>query len=264
MPTQVEESQAREFLQRAEIRTMRKDLSRLRESDSLRERNKIATIKTIDEQLAEKQKNDLLALASLAPNREKIKRNEVLQKNENKEVAAEKDLKNSANEQERQQIFLLESERLEFAKQLNAIEQQKDSSLKLQKNELMLKGRDLQNNLNKILEQEAKFESEQKIIIGKIQSTTIALERKALESRRWDLDKQIQDIEKNRWAIEKQIQDIENQKKLSDSASQKDTADKNELQNKILGIDKSLREIYSDVMVREEARVMPPVPRKKI
>jgi len=92
-----------------------------------------------------------------------------------------------------------------------------------------------------------------------------------LEATRWDLDKNIQDIEKNRWEIEKQIQDIENQKKLTDNSSQKNTADKNDLQNKILGIDKSLREIYSTVMAREEAkiksspvRLMPPVPRKKI
>ena len=255
MPTQVEEAQAREFLQRAEIRTMRKDLSQLRESDSLRERNKIATIKTLDEQLAEKQKLDLSALASLAPNKEIIKRNEVLQKNENKEIVAEKSLKSYANEEERQQIFLLESQRLDFEKQIDFIEKQKEPSIKLQKNELALRSRDLQAGLNKILGQEKNLDAEQKLIIAKSQSTNIASERKSLEGRRWDLDKQIQEIEKTRWTIEKQLQDGENQKKLLDKASEKNTADKNDLQNKILGVDKSLREIYSIVMARQEASI---------
>ena len=42
---------------------------------------------------------------------------EVLQKNEGQEKIAEKDLKNYATEQERQQIFLLESQRFGFEKQ---------------------------------------------------------------------------------------------------------------------------------------------------
>jgi len=263
MPTQAEETQAKEFLQRAEIRTMRKDLIKLRESDSLKERNKIATIKTLDEQLLEKQKTDLAIMAALAPNKEKIKRNEVLQKNEKQEIIAEKDLKNYANEQERQQIFLLESQRLDFEQQINGIDQKKDSALKLQNNELMLKKRDLQNKLNKILLQEKKIEDEQKLITEKSQSTTIASERKSLESRRWDLDKQIQEIEKIRWDTEKQMQDLNSQKTLADKESEKNISDKNNLQNKILGIDKSLREIYSVIMVRQSARIMPPVPHKK-
>ena len=134
MPTQVEETHTKEFLSRTEIRTMRKDLSRLREADSLKERNKIATIKTLDEQLAEKQKNDFTVLASLAPNKEKIKRNKILQKNEEKEAIAEKDLKSYANEEERQQIFLLESQRLGFEKQVDSIDKVKDPALKLEKN----------------------------------------------------------------------------------------------------------------------------------
>ena len=46
MVTQDEEAQAKEFLKRAEIRTMKKDLRALREADALGERDKIAKIKT--------------------------------------------------------------------------------------------------------------------------------------------------------------------------------------------------------------------------
>ena len=55
MTTQVEEQQARDFLKRAEIRTMKKDLRVLREKDALKERDKIAKIKTLEEQLQELQ-----------------------------------------------------------------------------------------------------------------------------------------------------------------------------------------------------------------
>ena len=95
MVTVDEETQAKEFLKRAEIRTMRKDLRALREVDALKERDKIAKIKTLDEQLEEKNK----AVAPIAvPNKEKIEREEVLTKNEGQERIAEKDLKNYATE----------------------------------------------------------------------------------------------------------------------------------------------------------------------
>ena len=56
MVTVDEELQAKEFLKRAEIRTMRKDLQALREVDALKERDKIAKIKTLEEQELEHQK----------------------------------------------------------------------------------------------------------------------------------------------------------------------------------------------------------------
>ena len=129
MVTQTEEQQAKDFLKRAEIRTMKKDLLILREGDSLKERDKIATIKTLDEQLAEHEK-EMREKEAI----EKAKREEVLQKNEGQERIAEKDLKNYATEQERQQIFLLESQRMGFEKQVDEIDKEKDPTLKLEKN----------------------------------------------------------------------------------------------------------------------------------
>ena len=117
MPTEAEETQAKEFLKRAEIKTMRKDLLGLREVDSLKERDKIAHIKTLEEQRLEQEQK--------LQSEEKIQREEVLQKNESQERVAEKDLKNYATEQERQQIFLLESQRLGFEKQVDEIDKEK-------------------------------------------------------------------------------------------------------------------------------------------
>lgn len=247
MPTQAEETQAKEFLKRAEIRTMRKDLLALREADSLKEREKIATIKTLEEQETEAQKK-LADKAAL----EKTGREEVLQKNEGQETIAEKDLKNYATEQERQQIFLYESQRLGFEKQIDDIDQKKDPALKLEKNKLLLQKRDWQDKLNAILEKEKKLEDEQKLIATKAQETAIPAERKGFESRRWDIDKEIQEIEKTRWEAESAIEDIDGKVKQTDKSSEGLVIKKNGLRDKILGMDKSLREIYSVVVAREE------------
>jgi len=249
MATQAEETQAKEFLKRAEIRTMKKDLLGLREVDAVKERDKIAHIKTLEEQEAEAS-----ASAKAMADKEKFGREEVLQKNEGQERIAEKDLKNYATEQERQQIFLLESQRLGFEKQVDEIDQKKDPALKLEKNELLLKKGSWQTKLNSILEQEKKLESEQGFIAEKAKTTTIPSERKSLESRRWDLDKEIQETEKKRWEVEKEIEKIDNRTKEVDKTSEQLVVEKNGLRNKVLGVDKSVREIYSVVMAREEEK----------
>ena len=75
MATEAEELQAKEFLKRAEIRTMKKDLMALRESDALKERDKIAKIKTLEEQQAE-HKKQLDAQEASRAEAEKNKREE--------------------------------------------------------------------------------------------------------------------------------------------------------------------------------------------
>ncbi|GEM_PF-1357392 len=251
MVTVDEETQAKEFLKRAEIRTMKKDLSKLREADSLKERDKIVKIKTLEEQRVEQQKKLEIKDAETAA-ADKAGLDDVLQRNEGQERIAEKDLKNYATEQERQQIFLLESERLGFEKQIDAIDKEKEPALKLEKNKLLLLKRGQQEVLSQILEQEKKLEGEQKVITEKEQTTTIASERKGLEQARWDLDKKIQEVEKKRWEAEKQIEDTDKKVSQIDGFSEQNIIEKNGLQDKVLGTDKSLREIYSAVMAREE------------
>jgi len=253
MVTVDEETQAKEFLKRAEIRTMKKDLQALRETDALKERDKIAKIKTLEEQRAEQEKQLQTKEAAKAAE-EKAGREEILQKNEGEERIAEKDLKDYATEQERQQIFLIESQRLAFEKQVDAIDKEKDPALKLEKNKLLLQKRDQQAKLNSILEEERKLETEEKFIIEKEQTSNIASQRKSLEQSKADLDKKIQDVEKKRWEAEKQIQDTDSKVSQVDISSESLVTEKNGLRDKILGADKSLREIYSVVMTREEEK----------
>ncbi len=255
MPTEAEELQAKEFLKRAEVRTMKKDLSKTRESDALKERDKIASIKTLDEQLEEFRKaNEAAILAKQQEQQEKTQREAVLQKNVSEERAAESELKNSATEEERQKIFLLESERFNLEKQIDAIDKEKDPALKLEKNQLLLKQREWQNKLNAVSGDEKKLEDEEKAITEKSQTTNIASQRKGLEERKWDLEKEIQEVEKRRWAIEKEIKDIEDKVAEINKSSDLLVTEKNGLRDKVLGIDKSLRDIYSVVVAREEEK----------
>jgi len=252
MPTEAEELQAKEFLKRAEVRTMKKDLLQLRESDALRERDKIVKLRTLEEQLEEMKKaNEAAILAKMAEQKEKVEREEVLEKNAGQERQAEKDLKNYATEQERQQIFLLETERFGLEKQVDVIDKEKDPALKLEKNNLLLQKRDWETKLKSILEQQKKLDDEQKVIIEKAQTTTIASQRKGLEQRRTELDKEIQDVEKTRWGAEKGVEDIDTIINQINKSSDQLVVEKNGLRDKILGIDKSLRDIYSAVMARE-------------
>jgi hypothetical protein len=252
MATEAEELQTKEFLKRADIKTMKKDLQGLREADALKERDKIVQIKTLEEQLQEQvikqqQQREKEIL-------EKEKRSKVLGKNAIEERIAEKNLKEYATEQERQQIFLFESQRLALDSQRKEIDEKKDPELKLQKNNLFIEKRSQEQKLTSVVEQEKKLEEEQKFISDKAQLTTIPSERKGLEQRRWDIESEIQKIEKGRWAIEKQIETIENKIKEIDKTSVTLVTERNVLQQKILGIDKSLRDIYSGVITREEER----------
>ena len=253
MATQAEELQVREFLKRAEVRTMRKDLQALREVDALKERYKIVNIKTLEEQQAEQQKK-LQALEQLKAEAEKAGVEKVLGQNANQERIAEKDLKNYATEQERQQIFLLESQRLEFEKQTDAIDKEKDPALKLEKNKTLLQRRDWEAKLSAINEDNRKLDTEENFLNEKIAQTQIAAEKKGLEERRWEIEDKRKEIEKKIWEVEKQQEAIENKLKEIDKNSELLVLEKNKLRDEILGIDKSLRDIYSAVMAREEER----------
>jgi len=252
MPTQIEEQQVKDFLKRAEVKTMKKDLRALRESDAIKERNRIVQLKTLEEQLnaQESQKEKERAQNEA----EKIARNKVLERNATQERMAEKDLKNYGTEQERQQIFLLESERFELENQIDLIDKKKDPALKLEKNNLLLKLRDWQTKLNAILEDESKLENEEKFLAEKEQASTIPAEKKGLEISRWDVEKKIQEIEKRRWEIEKQTEAIKVKVSQIDKSLDEFVDEKNRLRNKVLGADKSLREIYSVIIAREEER----------
>jgi len=251
MPTELEETQVKEFLKRAEIKTMKKDLRALREFDALEERDKIATIKTLEEQRIEQEKK-LQKKEEAQCELEKIKRDKILSENANQERLAEKDLKEYATEQERQQIFLFETQRFAFEKKIEEINTKKDPDLKLEKNQALLKKSNLQEKINSVIAEEKKIEEEQNFVVQKSQISTLASEKKSLEERRWEIEKNLQEIEKKRWEIEVEMKDIDEKIIQIDKSSELLINEKNDLHQKVLGVDKSLREIYSGIIERVE------------
>jgi hypothetical protein len=253
MPTEAEELQVKEFLKRAEIRTMKKDLQSLRESDALKERYKIVNVKTLEEQRQEQAKK-LQEREAAEAQEEKAEREKILEKNAVQERSAEKDLKQYATEQERQQIFLLESKRLDFRKQIDTIDKGKDPALKLEKNKFLLEKRNWEEKLNLIKEDNRKIDTEENFLDEKISKTNIPSEKKSLEQRRWEIEEKRKEIEKKTWTVEKQVQDIDSKISQIDRSLEQLAVEKNGLRDKVLGVDKSLRDIYSGVIARVEEK----------
>jgi hypothetical protein len=253
MPTQLEEEQAKEFLKRAEIRTMRKDLLALREADSVKERDKIAHIKTLEEQLADQQKATMATQATQVA-AEKDQRSAILEKHEGEEASAEENLKQYATEEERQKIFLFESQKLQLTKQAEKIDTEEFPKLELEKNGKLLELKKWQDQLAQIVTQETQLENEQKLVAEKAKASTVDSERKSLEARRWELDGSIQETEKKRWEVEKQIKTIQDSEVVNDQSSQALTLQRNQIRDTILGIEKSLRDLYSGVVQREDLK----------
>jgi len=257
MVTKIDEQQAqqvKEFLKRAEVRTMKKDLQKLREFDALKERDKIAKLKTIEEQQIEAAKKQEAAKQKIQQGVEKQKREEILGKNTEKEREAEKDLKKYAEEGEKQQIFLLESQRVSLEDQIKNLETKEEPELALEKNRALLEQKNWGTKLNSVLEEEKKREDEQKYVEEKENQSAIPAEKKSLEERRSELEDQRQEVEKKRWAVEKELAAIADRIKVIDQSSQDVFTEKNGLHKKIKEIDNSLRAIYSGVIAREEEK----------
>jgi hypothetical protein len=253
MPAQIEEQQVREFLKRAEIRTMKKDLQALREIDALKERDKIAKIKTLEEQRQEQEKKLQIAEKERAE-LEKAKREKILSENAAQEEMAEKDLRQYATEEELQKIFLFESQRIAFEEKVEEIGKKENTILKPEKDKILGQKGDWQRKLDAIIEKEKKLEEEKKFISQKSQESSFSSQKKGLEQRELDIEKEIQEIEKKRWAVEKEIQNIEGRIKEIDSSSDVSVSERNDLNEKIMGINKSLREIYFGIIERAENR----------
>ncbi len=250
MTTETEELEAKEFLKRAEVRTMRKDLQKLRESDALKEKDKIIKSKTAEQEKLEKLQKEKEAEDKL----ENLQREKVLQSNVSKEREAEKQIKDYAEESEKQQIFLFESQRLALQKQIDDLEKEKEPELALQKNKILMKKSDWEAKLKSIAREEQKVENELKLISDKEKESNVPSEKKSLEQRRIEIENERQEIEKKRWVIEKELLKLNDDIKKTDEDYQKIITEKDSLKEQITTIDNSLRGIYSKIINRVQER----------
>lgn len=301
MAAEIKILQGGNLLQRANIKTMKKDLKQLREADALKESEKIIKIKIpnlqkdrnpaannlglikelpkiaekepafksrydkveksktpyFSETAEDKEKKSLETTQNelKKENQEMERRKEILHKKTEREQSAMIKATEYANENEKQQIFLLESQKTDLEKQAQSAGKNQEPSFIFEKNKILREQKSWQEKLNPLIEEEKKIEIEQKTMEGKENQTNVPSERQELEKVRWNLEDQRQKIEKKRWSIEQNLSKLENKIKELDENYKKFSLGENELKNKIAEIDNSLRDIYFNITERETERI---------
>jgi len=253
-----EEDKIKEFLNRAEVKTMRKDLQKLRESIALKEREKIVKIKTPEEEKAERERLEKIKQEDLEKqNLEKQRQesSEAIQKKVGEEIKTMSQIKEFAQENEKQQIFYLESEKIDLQKKLQILQKDKESPLLLRKNRLLLERNDVEDRLGIISEEEKKIESEEDFVGEAEKTANVPKDKQSLEKKRWDLEKKREELERKRWLVEQESEKIETQTKEVDAEYQNIQNEEKTLKDRITAIGDSLRSTYLGITSREEERI---------
>lgn len=259
-----QEPALKEFLKKEHIRTMGKDLKRLREADALKEREKIKQIKIPDaieknvilEQKADawikkefpkeqKPKNPTAAATDRVVDK-KVEPPQSVQKPtapvEPKKVIPQipaqpdpyAELKKYANEEEKQQIFLLQSQKTDLEKQLQEIANGKKPSLTSKKDDLLAQKSRGQKKLGD-LEQEQK---------------TAPQDQKEL-------------VEKKQWSAQRELANLEKELIEQDSNERQLDQQKSTLSESIAKTDQHIKAIYSAIKERKTKAQATPLPQQK-
>jgi len=155
-----------ELLKREEIRTMQKDISRLREIEAQKERERVVGLKTTEET---REREERL---------EKLRREEEARKRKAEKLRLEKELKE-----------LLE----------------KKEGLEVERNELVKNNGQLEETLRIILTKEAEIEKKERIIEEKEKASELPKEKHETEKERWSTEEERQKIESERWLQEEKL-----------------------------------------------------------
>ncbi|MBU3895780.1 hypothetical protein KKG36_00435 [Patescibacteria group bacterium] len=248
-----EEIQIKEFLSRTEVRTMRKDMQRLREGEAVKEREKIVGSKTPEEiaiKAAEFKQQENLE-QQRAQKEAGVKEAVIEQQTaQDKEVMSQ--LKNYTSEEEKQKLFYFETEKKNLEQQLSAIEKEEEPPLLLEKNEILLQRKGVEQKLSSTSGQEGEIERQ----VGTINEASASpAEKQNLERKRWGLEGQREEAEKKRWAVEKEAEAANAKVKDIEDRLLSISARKNELRKRIVDSDLSAKSLFSGVMQREEGRI---------
>lgn len=175
MPEEIEEK--KEFLEREEIRTMAKDLSRLMEAEAQKEKERIASLKTAEEI---KRKGERL---------EKLGREEEVKKREREQISLERELKEILEEKE---------------------------PLEIKRNELSKNNAQLEEILRIIIAKEVEIEKKERAIEEKEKSSNLLEEKHEVEKERWNAEEERRKIESERWNQEEELKKNKVQLKETD------------------------------------------------
>lgn len=252
-------------LERSSIRTMKKDLLKLREADTARENEKIInapaprTEKPLEAVKAPapastptQTREKLDALASQI---EKIPAPQAAAQrsgapSQEQRLKAEK-AKEYANEEEKQQIFLLEKQRLKLQRQIEEIAKVKEPPILLEQNSILREQKDLRAKLAPIIQEEQKIESAQKVMEARENETNVPREKELLQKERWKLEDRRRAVETSRWSLEQELAKLE--ERIKNMIARYNTLQANEsgLTVKIAQTDAALNAIYQAIAQRQ-------------
>ncbi len=215
-----QENQAKEFLKREDIVTMKKDIKRLREADAFKESEKIVTT-PIASQPPQNTKGVQETLTASLPKPSIVRKDPTapIQKQPEKLITKVSGNKENATEDEKQKIFLFESQRTEAESQIQALDEKK-IALDVVKSNLQKEREDWKHRLDATIKG------------GEVGS------------------EEDQELEKTRWSIEKEFEKVQNRIKDIDAKYKELEVSKNQANQKINDINNSLKETYSTIEKR--------------
>lgn len=253
---QLQELQSQGLLNRADIRTMRKDIKKLRELDA-------ASVGQVPAPAPAPQavkpfkapapvKIEITSPKPVTPPESpQEKAFEQIARQDNEKMAQAKQY---ATEAEKQQIFRLEGQANEIKNQIQAIGAQKGSLLSLEKNQIGIKQQQQKKILEGIIQEENKVDQEIAALENKEGAITIPSEKQRLEKERGDKENQRQTIEKKRWVVEQEISKLEGAMKNLDGNARESKEEQAILTAKLAGVDNSLRRIYFAIIERQNKK----------
>lgn len=232
-------AEPKEFLDRADIVTMKKDIKRLREADAFKESAKITTAPIASQSpKTPEMASSLDPKPKFEPKKDFARKVPIESPKDNTPPLAPKISgdKTNATEDEKQKIFLLESQRAEAEQQIRSLSE-KTPALDSEKAGIQKEKESWQNKLAPLIKKSEAGSEEQK-----------------------------QAVEKERWPIETELEKIENRGKDITAKYKELEVSKGQLTQKITQIDNSLKEIYSGIEERtkEAEKVKQAIPQQPI
>ncbi|HDZ54271.1 hypothetical protein LCGC14_0161030 [marine sediment metagenome] len=228
MPEKSNKKEKKEFLRREDIRTMEKDLLRLKEKQAKEERERVSVLKTGIEIKKEKGKEAKEIVKKEERPKEEIKtrREGVREREEEEEKKLVEEIERKwLEEKERREkeeterkkaikekILSREKERQNLEKEKTQIEVSlqelplKKGPLQNEKKDFLEKIEQLKSGLQPILEQERKIEGRKKEIEIKERKAATPEKRREAEQTRWQVEQERQKIEERKWAEEEAIE----------------------------------------------------------
>jgi len=196
-------SEKLEFLKREEIRTMQKDLARLREGEAQEERERIAGL-TPDKREKEREKRLEIAEKEKEESREEKDKIIFL-----KRIEEEKEKVKKQKEKEEKEIKAFTGELIGLKGVLEETTQDR-KRLESQKEDLTQKSTQIIQEISIILKKEKEIEEKELEIERKEEGAKNSTERQEAEKKRWQIQEERKKIESERWQKEKEQMEIKN------------------------------------------------------